>query len=226
MPSSNKKPKKPSHKKSGSRVKLAQKPTVSGSAIAFQEESIQSWTPDEIQRVGETVWDQTTPGKNCAVTNGQPPLPKEDCNCFIKNSCRQFISTLSFDNLTFNADDILRAVSRADSGWTALGANPDSAVSAVSEASVVIAGLSSAELEDSNGHLALVVTGTEFSGTWSRSFPRCIAGSVNSGARVKDRGVQFTFPVKKAPSVRYFSRKPDVAVPNYLLKLSAEVELR
>jgi hypothetical protein len=176
-----------------------------------------TWTPDDIKKKVIEVWDQTTPGTNCASVGGKSPLPKEDCNCYIKNSTRPFVSSRPFDDPSFDADAIIGELGRAGSGWTALGANPDAAMTRANAGDIVIAGMTSSQLSEAHGHLAFVVIDKEFSGTWNRSFPRCCAGALNAGARVNNRGVHFTFPTQKAMGIRYFARTPDVPMPSSLL---------
>jgi hypothetical protein len=181
---------------------------------------LNAWTPDDIKRMAETVWDQTTSGTNCALSGDHVPIPKEDCNCYIKNACRQFVTALPFDTPAFDADAIIGELARTGSGWNSVGTDPDAAAAAANAGNVVVAGLTSNELGENNGHVALVVIGTEYSGTWGRDLPRCVAGAINPVARVKDRGVQFSFPAKKAMEIRYFSRMPDREAPQFLLHLS------
>jgi hypothetical protein len=83
-----------------------------------------------------------------------------------------------------------------------VGTDPDAAAAAANAGHVVVAGLTSDELGENKGHVALVVIGTEYSGTRGCDLPRCVAGALNPVARVKDRGVQFSFPTKKAMEIR------------------------
>jgi hypothetical protein len=184
-----------------------------------------AWTPDEIARVAEAVWNQATPGTNCAPVSGKAPLPKEDCNCYVKNACRQLVTSLSFDAPSYDADAILSALAATGSGWTAVGKDPDRAIASAAQGLVVVAGMSSSELSEAHGHLAVVIVGKEASGTLQREMPLCCAGALNPSARVYRRGVHFTFPVRKALSIRYFTRQPDRAVHSGLLEVATPLTL-
>jgi hypothetical protein len=200
-------------------VKVSGGTTMLGGAVTDtgRREFVDSdWTADEIKKVAGEIWDQATPGTNCDMAT---TIPKEDCNCYIKNAARHFISKLPFDTSGFDADQIIDELARSGSGWTALGKDPDAAIDRTGAAEIVIAGMTSTDLGEDHGHLALAVDGSEASGTWSRNFPRCYAGSLNANARVSNRGVHFTFPVKKAPDIRYFTRKPDIPMTPLLLRV-------
>ncbi len=57
-----------------------------------------------LHSVAGEIWDQATPGTNCDMAT---TIPKEDCNCYIKNAARHFISNLPFDTAGFDADQII-----------------------------------------------------------------------------------------------------------------------
>ncbi len=207
--------KKSSHSKHSKQKNL--RSAAGSSAVALFDLTTTQWTPDEIKKSAIAVWDQTSPGTNCATSGSASPLPKEDCNCYIKNAARALISSLPFDDPAYDADMILSKLAVAGSGWTALGKDPDAAREQADKGSVVIAGMTSSELGEENGHLAFVVIGKEYSGTLKRDLPRCCAGALNAAARVSDRGIHFTFPVRKALDVKYFARKPNLTLPPSML---------
>ena len=74
-------------------VKVSGGTTMLGGAVVtdtgLREFVDSDWTADEIKKVAGEIWDQATPGTNCAMAT---TIPKEDCNCYIKNAAREPIS--------------------------------------------------------------------------------------------------------------------------------------
>jgi hypothetical protein len=176
---------------------------------------------DSITAAVNAVWDQpdNTKISNCAAST---PRPNEDCNCFLKNAVRAFFSTAqAFDDATKDADAIVDILADTTNGWTEI---PDSdgggtqrtadAIAAFnSDGKLVIAGMRSGDLGDTHGHLAVVVKGTEMAGSANLEVPRCTAGSVNAAARVKNKGVNWSFGASRPRQVRYFWKVPDASSP-------------
>jgi hypothetical protein len=183
--------------------------------------SLTAWDADSATTAIDAVWDQSDSSgmSNCAVGT---PQPNRDCNCFLKNAARGFFSSVqAFDDASKVADDIIGILADSSNGWTEIadsgGDGTQRTADAISafniDRKIVIAGMTSGELGDTNGHLALVVKGTETAGSANLVVPKCTAGSVNSTARVKDRGVNWSFGKTMPRKVRYFWRIPDTLAP-------------
>jgi hypothetical protein len=128
-----------------------------------------------------------------------------DCNKFVKVVAAPFFRPDPFPGL--NADGIIE-VSRAL--WTGLGRDHAAAIQAAKSGSLVIAGMTSQELEDAHGHLA-IVAGVEGAHSGTVVVPLCYAGSLNARARVARRRVSETFGAHNAREGRisYFARVPN-----------------
>lgn len=169
----------------------------------------------------DTVWDQAD-GSNMSNCANSISRPNMDCNCFLKNAARGFFSaTQAFDDPTKDADAIVGILADASNGWTEIpdsdGAGTQRTADAIAafntDNKVVIAGMTSDALGQNHGHLALVVAGTTNAGSAKLVVPNCTAGSANAGARVKDKGVNFSFGADVPRNIRYFCRLPDTSSP-------------
>jgi hypothetical protein len=198
-------------------------PTSKSSAraprTAVRARRFAAWDADSMTTTIDAVWDQAdnSQATNCASGIARP---NRDCNCFLKNAARSFFSgTQAFDNASKNADQIIGLLADSSNGWTEIANTGGDGAQRTADAiaafnddhKVVIAGMTSDELGDTNGHLALVVSGTETAGSAKLDVPKCTAGSKNDTARVKDKGVNWSFGKTKVRQVRYFWRVPDVS---------------
>jgi hypothetical protein len=177
-----------------------------------------AWTEDAITAAINAVWDQSDGSQmsNCAVT---VPRPNQDCNCFVKNAVRGFFSSSQpFDGPDQKADAIIDILTTAN-GWSEIPDAGDGgtqrsldAIAAVDAAKIVIAGMKSGDLGDTNGHLAVLVKGSDSApSSGIAKVPNCTAGSGNASARVKNKGVNWSFGKNNAGKVRYFQQLPDTS---------------
>lgn len=176
-----------------------------------------AWTPALMTMAVDAVWDQpnNTQASNCAAFTERP---NRDCNCFVKNAVRGFFrTTQAFDKTDTDADSVVDILSDPANGWIEVP-NPDgdgtlrtadAIVAFNSKGKVVIAGMKSGDLGAANGHVAVVVAGTEHAGAANLNVPMCTAGSIAAAGRVKDRGVNWSFGSSKVRQVRYFWQVPN-----------------
>lgn len=179
-----------------------------------------SWDATSMTKHIDDVWDQPddTQMSNCAAGATRP---SDDCNCFLKNAARGFFSaTEAFDDATLKVDAIIKILSKAANGWTEIpnagGDGKQRTADAITafntDQKVVIAAMTSAALGDPNGHIALVVAGTESAGTARLTVPKCTAGSIGTAA-VKDKGVNWSFGASMPAKIQYFWKLPDTSGP-------------
>jgi hypothetical protein len=137
------------------------------------------------------------------------PNNNKDCNTFVKVVVRPFFEPDLFSGAGMNADAIIGEMN-AQSGWTKLGTSHTGAISAAKAGEFVIAGMTSTELGDGHGHLAVVV-GDDGGNSGEVLVPICYAGSLSSNARVARERVSGTFGTDNARQSRisYFSRSVD-----------------
>jgi hypothetical protein len=213
-------------KKSASRpaAKRARK-RVAARKVLRTQVSLTAWDADSVTTAIDAVWDQSDGSamSNCAANISQP---NQDCNCFLKNAARGFFSSVqAFDDANKLADDIIGILADSSNGWTEIADSSGDGVQRTADAiaafgtsnKIVIAGMTSGELGDTKGHLALVVKGTETAGSANLVVPKCTAGSIKAAGRVKDRGVNWSFGKTMPKNVRYFTRAPDTSPPVALM---------
>ena len=130
----------------------------------------------------------------------------EDCNKYLKAVSAPFFDPDLFTGPSMNADAIVVSL-RASKQWAQLGTVHDDAIANAKAGQFVIAGMPSAELKSTNGHLAVVVGDDgQLSGTVR--VPICYAGSLNPAARVQRKRVSETFgaQVARDGKISYFAR--------------------
>ncbi len=130
----------------------------------------------------------------------------EDCNKYVKAVSGPFFDPDLFTGPGMNADAIV-ALLRASTDWTSLGFSHDQAIENAKAGKFVVAGMTSAELQSTNGHLA-VVAGDDGQMSGRVRVPICYAGSLNAAARVQRKRVSETFGARVARDGRisYFAR--------------------
>lgn len=129
----------------------------------------------------------------------------EDCNKYLKAVSATFFDPDLFTGPGMNADAIVVSL-RASEQWAQLGNVHDDAIANAKAGQFVIAGMTSAELKSTNGHLAVVVGDDgQLSGTVL--VPICYAGSLNPAARVQRKRVSETFgaQVARDGKISYFA---------------------
>lgn len=130
-----------------------------------------------------------------------------DCNRFLKAVAADFYEPDLFTGANMDADRIIAWLERPANGWADLEKSHSDAISDARAGKFVIAGMTSSELSDDHGHLAIVVGDPgELSGTVT--VPICYAGSLNSTARVQRKRVSETFgaQVARDGEIRYYSK--------------------
>lgn len=139
----------------------------------------------------------------CALAFGDN---SEDCNKYVKAVSAPFFDPDLFTGPNMNADSIV-ATLRASSEWTNLGTSHDEAIKKAKMGQFVIAGMTSTELQSTNGHLAVVV-GDDGQMSGTVRVPICYAGSLNAAARVQRKKVSETFGTQAAGTskISYFAR--------------------
>jgi hypothetical protein len=129
----------------------------------------------------------------------------DDCNKYVKAVAGPFFDPDLFTGPGMNADAIVALV-RASKDWTSLGTVHDQAIAKAKAGQFVVAGMTSAELNSTNGHIAIVV-GDDGQLSGSVRVPICYAGSLNAAARVQRKRVSETFgaQVARDGKISYFS---------------------
>lgn len=132
-----------------------------------------------------------------------------DCNHFVKAAVGRFLETGYFDGL--NADGIVEKLKTASDAWKRTTAIDD-AIAAAKDGNIVIAGMSSIELNDTDGHLAVVI-GCDGEQSGSVNVPMGYAGSLRTSARLAGGRLSSTFNAELVRSERlnYFITAPEVA---------------
>lgn len=130
----------------------------------------------------------------------------DDCNKYVKAVAGPFFDPDLFTGPGMNADAIVGQL-RASAEWTSLGTDHTQAIAEAKAGKFVIAGMTSAELSSTNGHLAVVV-GDDGQLSGSVLVSICYAGSLNAAARVQRKRVSETFgaQVARDKKISYFSR--------------------
>lgn len=130
----------------------------------------------------------------------------DDCNKYVKAVAGPFFDPDIFTGPGMNADAIMRQL-RSSADWAALGRAHDKAIAEAKRGKFVLAGMTSEELNSTNGHLAVVV-GDDGQLSGSVIVPICYAGSLSAAARVQRKRVSETFgaQVARDGKISYFSR--------------------
>jgi hypothetical protein len=119
----------------------------------------------------------------------------DDCNKFAKAVAGNFGI-----NLTGNADDIVAEIQQAP--WNYIGNDLTAASQAADFAGqdkLVIGGLTSTELGDTNGHVVVVVPGDLVNG----KYPVSYWGSITTGKEGRNKGVSYAFQHPFCDTVHY-----------------------
>jgi len=130
----------------------------------------------------------------------------DDCNKFVKAVAARFFDPDVFTGPNMDADAIIAGVD-ASASWKDLNKVHAQAIADAIAGKFVLAGMTSTELGDSHGHLAIIVGDPgQLSGTVT--VPICYAGSLAVGARVQRKRVSGTFSAAdaQAGNIRYYSR--------------------
>lgn len=130
----------------------------------------------------------------------------DDCNKFVKGVTRRFFEPDLFQGADMNADAII-ADMHSSADWTDLAKSHDQAIAEAKAGKFVVAGMTSAEIGGTNGHLAIIV-GDDGEKSGKVIVPICYAGSLNVAARVQRQKVSRTFRATDAQEgkINYFSR--------------------
>jgi hypothetical protein len=189
------------------------KPTRVANAKAissFAERPLDSdsaWNADDIEEVCRA---QFNAGNN-----------KTQCNYLVRAVADVLIAQPPFGEGDL-ADAIIEKLGNAED-WDKLNQDHAEAIRRVADAYLVIAGMTSEQIygppkpgdPPKHGHVAIAVTGTEYSGTAKVTFAKCYAGSDSAGARVprdgttQTRGLAWSFPADKAARISYWAQRPD-----------------
>lgn len=133
---------------------------------------------------------------------------KDDCNKFTKASSTPYFGEI-FSGM--NADAIIDSLRQNGSGWTETKSISE-CVEAAQQGKFVIAGMKSTELNESHGHLAVVVAcPTQDSGNPAVKVPIGYAGSIsNPAARIRGARLTGTFKASlvREEKVAYFYKEP------------------
>ncbi len=150
-----------------------------------------------------------TADKILAQCAAEWPTSNTDCNQFLKVVAKYFFEPDLFTGAGMNADKIVGEM-RTQAVWTKLGTTHTSAISHAKAGKFVVAGMTSTEIGDTNGHLAVVI-GDDGQNSGTVLVPICYAGSLRAGGRVARKRVSETFNANDARESRisYFSRAVD-----------------
>ena len=130
----------------------------------------------------------------------------DDCNKYLKAVSIPFFEPDLFTGPSMNANAIVGYL-RDSVDWTSLRNDHDKAIAQAKAGKFVIAAMTSAELNSTNGHLAVVV-GDDGRLSGKVLVPICYAGSLNASARVQRKRVSETFgaQVAQEKKISYFCR--------------------
>jgi len=126
---------------------------------------------------------------------------RADCNRFVK----AVADGVGIQEIPANATaDAILTFLNGNAGWVKLAAGDDqNAKAAADEGKFVIGGLSSGELNDSNGHVVVVVSGP-FDPAHNR-YPSAYWGKLN-GVGSRNKTINYAFLPPQRDCVRYFVR--------------------
>ena len=125
------------------------------------------------------------------------PANRGDCNQFLKAALAPFLPPDYFGDL--NADGIVAMLQAPGSGWTRTRAIAET-IAAAKAGGVVVAGMNSAALNASHGHVAVVV-GCDGQASGSTIVPIGYAGSLgNPDAQIAGARLSGTFPASMVRS--------------------------
>jgi hypothetical protein len=133
----------------------------------------------------------------------------------LRNDCKKFLLAVLadfFDSISDleggQADDVVNRLRSPGSGWTSCNRSIDTAIAKAKSGDFVVAGMTSTDLGQHNGHVAVVVGGDD-----SRVpiVPVGYAGSLGGAAPLEGGRLSETFPTADVHSekVDYFFRTPD-----------------
>lgn len=131
---------------------------------------------------------------------------RDDCNHFVKAASTPYFGDV-FDGL--DADGIIAALNASPNGWASTQSIPD-AINNAQNGLFVIAGMTSTELDQDHGHLAVVV-GCPGALSGTVNVPIGYAGSIGSAsAQIRGARLSGSFPASSVRSskVTYFSKTP------------------
>ena len=131
------------------------------------------------------------------------PANNDDCNKFVKAALSDFLAAGYFDGL--NADGIVSKMKQPAGYWTQT-TSIAAAIAGAKAGKIVIAGMTSAELGQEHGHLAIVV-GCDGKQSGSVTVPVGYAGSLgNQSARLNGERLSGTFlaVTVQAEGINYF----------------------
>jgi hypothetical protein len=138
------------------------------------------------------------------------PANNTDCNQFVKAALTGFVDDGYFDGL--NADAIVGKLKDPGEGWATATAIA-TAIMLAKAGNMVIAGMTSTELGDTNGHLAVVVgcdgqVSTSDDGSSSATVPIAYAGSLHAPWRIAGARLSGTFKgaMVRAEQINYYSK--------------------
>lgn len=130
---------------------------------------------------------------------------KSDCNHFLKAVARE-LGIMDFEGLG-NADSIIAHLEKPLPGWTKLARGGHKEAHDQAKAGAfVVAGMTSADSNQNNGHVTVVTCGElVFSGQDGVNYPRGYWGRLNSvGDHCK--GLNYSFPEGRKTKLRYYWR--------------------
>ncbi len=131
---------------------------------------------------------------------------KKDCNNFLKAVAKE-LGIKDFEDGD-DADKIIERLEASPEGWTKLkrGDNDDAHKQAVA-GNFVVAGLTSKDMSEKHGHVAVATSGEMvFSGSDQTSYPRGFWGTL--GSEGKDcEGLNYSFGKKHRKNLRYYYKK-------------------
>lgn len=133
----------------------------------------------------------------------------DDCNKFVKAALGGFLANAYFDGL--DADGIIGKMESAAEAWTKT-TSIDAAITDAKDGKAVIAGMTSDQLGDPHGHLAVVVgCDGQLSGTVI--VPVGYAGSINAAARLDGGRLSGTFKADlvRSEGLNYFVKAVQVS---------------
>lgn len=142
-----------------------------------------------------------------------------ECNWFVwkvaERFCRRHSHAFGATKDAASADDMI-GIMESGRGWRRIagadaGEIVDDAIEKATEGHLVVAGMTSAQLRDGHGHLAIVVAGAgEFSSKAQRVLPFGYAGSRNPAARIPSgakKHLGWTFPSARWKEIGYWYRR-------------------
>jgi hypothetical protein len=138
------------------------------------------------------------------------PTNNADCNKFVKAALKEFVDDGYFEGL--NADGIVSKLRDPGESWS-MTTVIATAIMLAKAGSIVVAGMTSAELGDTHGHLAVIVgcdgqLSSSADGSSSATVPIAYAGSLNAAARIAGKRLSGTFKAQmvRAEQINYYCK--------------------